>query len=153
MGLVLSTFCAAQNGLAHPHWPGPGQIFLGTRYQPIDCSPAEIDRDTAIMKHAGLNIVRMGDLSWDSFEPSQVKFEFEWFDRVMDKMQANGIRVILDIPAPVVLTGTSQNGTRHPPAERYMDNRSDPDYAREVAILADAMTRRYAHHPAVNAIA
>ena len=159
---TLIAASAAQTVPAHPNWPGPGQLFVGTCYQPIDRTPEQIDRDIAIMRHAGFNVVRMGDLSWDSFEPSQGKFEFEWFDKVMDKMQANGIRVILDIPgspAPIWLHHAypgidivSQNGTRLPPAERYMDNIGDPDYAREVRILADALMKRYAHHPAVIAI-
>jgi beta-galactosidase len=96
----------AQDAPAHPNWPGPGQLFVGTCYQPIDRTPDQIDRDIAIMRNAGFNIVRMGDLSWDSFEPSKGKFEFEWFDKIMDKMQENGIRVILDIPgspAPIWL--------------------------------------------------
>ena len=114
------------------------------------------------MKHAGFNVVRIGDLSWDSFEPAHGKFEFEWFDNVMDKMQAAGIGVILDIPgapAPIWLHRAypgvdivGQNGTRLPPAERYMDDISDPDYVREVAIMADTLTKRYAHHPAIIAI-
>jgi beta-galactosidase len=159
---MLSSACVAQHAPAHPSWPGPGQLFVGTCYQPVDRTPEQIDRDVAIMRHAGFNVVRMGDLSWDSFEPSQGKFEFEWFDKVMDKMQANGIRVILDIPgspAPIWLHRAypgvdivSQNGARLPPAERYMDDISDPDYVREVGILADALTKRYAHHPAVIAV-
>ena len=114
------------------------------------------------MKRAGFNVVRMGDLSWDSFEPSQGKFNFEWFDAIMDKMQTAGIRVILDIPgtpAPIWLHRAypgvdivAQNGPRLPPAERYMDNISDQDYVREAGILADALTKRYAHHPAVIAV-
>jgi len=106
--------------------------------------------------------VRMGDLSWDSFEPSQGRFEFEWFDRIMDKMHADGIRVILDIPglpAPIWLHRAypgidivAQNGTRLAPAERYMDNISDPNYVREVGIMAEALMKRYAHHPAVIAV-
>jgi beta-galactosidase len=70
--------------------------------------------------------------------------------------------VILDIPglpAPIWLHRaypgvdiSSQNGTRLHPAERYMDDISDPDYAREAGILADTMTKRYAHHPAVIAV-
>jgi beta-galactosidase len=157
--LAISAFSFAQDIPVHSNWPGPGQLFVGACYQPIDRTPEQIDRDIAIMQHAGFNVVRMGDLSWDSFEPSQGKFEFEWFDKVMDKMQANGIRVILDIPglpAPIWLHRAhpgidvvSQNGTRLPPAERYMDNISDPDYVREVRILADALTKHYAHHPAV----
>ncbi len=162
VGLALSAFSVAQNTPAHPNWPGPGQLFVGTCYQPIDRTPEQIDRDIAIMKHAGFNVVRMGDLSWDSFEPAQGKFEFEWFDKVMDKMQAAGIRVILDIPgspAPIwlhrVYPGVdiiSQNGTRLPPAERYMDNISDTGYVRELEIMADTLTKRYAHHPAVIAV-
>jgi beta-galactosidase len=152
----------AQDSSTHSKWPGPGQLFVGTCYQPIDRSPEQIDGDIGIMKHAGFNVVRMGDLSWDSFEPAQGKFEFEWFDNVMDKMQAAGIRVILDIPgapAPIWLHRAypgvdlvSQNGTRFPPAERYMDNISDPGYVRELGIMADALTKRYAHHPAVIAL-
>jgi beta-galactosidase len=152
----------AQDTAPHPKWPGRGQLFVGACYQPIDRTPEQIDSDIAIMKHAGFNVVRMGDLSWDSFEPSQGRFDFEWFDRIMDRMQANGIRVILDIPgspAPIWLHRrypgvdiVSQNGTRLPPAERYMDNISDPDYLRELGVMAEALTKRYAHHPAVIAI-
>jgi beta-galactosidase len=161
-GLALSGTAVAQDAPAHPNWPGRGQLFVGTCYQPIDRTPEQIDHDIAIMKHAGFNVVRMGDLSWDSFEPSQGRFEFEWFDKIMDKMQANRIRVILDIPglpAPIWLHRrypevdiVNQFGERRPPAERYMDDISDPDYAREASILADAMTKRYAHHPAVIAV-
>ncbi|MGB8030490.1 MAG: beta-galactosidase [Terracidiphilus sp.] len=158
----LGLLARAQDAPAHPKWPGPGQLFVGACYQPIDRSPEEIDRDIAIMKQAGFNVVRMGDLSWDSFEPSQGKFEFGWFDKILDKMQANRIRVILDIPgtpAPIWLHRTyrgidivNQYGNRLPPAERYMDDISDPNYVREVGILADAMTKRYANHPAIIAI-
>lgn len=159
---ILTAVSVAQDAATHPNWPGPGQLFVGTCYQPIDRSPEQIDRDIAIMHQAGFNVVRMGDLSWDSFEPSQGKFDFVWFDKIMDKMQVNGIRVILDIPgtpAPIWLHRkyagvdiVDQNGARRPPAERYMDDIGDPDYAREAGILADAMTKRYAHHPAVIAI-
>jgi len=161
--LVFSAaLSCAQQSPVHDGWPGPGQLFVGTCYQPVDRSTSQIDSDIALMQHAGFNVVRMGDLSWDSFEPAQGKFEFAWFDRIMDKMHAAGIRVILDIPglpAPIWLHRTysgvditAQNGTRLPPAERYMDNISDPDYVREVGILANALTKRYAHHPAVIAI-
>lgn len=159
---IASAPSVAEDAAAHPEWPGPKQLFVGTCYQPIDRSTEQINRDISIMKRAGFNVVRMGDLSWDSFEPSQGKFDFEWFDKIMDKMQVNGIRVILDIPgspAPIWLHRryagvdiVDQNGARRPPAERYMDDISDPDYVREAGILADAMTKRYAHHPAIIAI-
>ncbi len=159
---ILSSVCVAQGSEAHPNWPGPGQLFVGTCYQPIDRSPEEIDQDIAIMKGAGFNVVRIGDLSWDSFEPSQGKFNFGWWDAILAKMHANGIQVILDIPgtpAPIWLHRTypgvdivSESGARRPPAERYMDDISDPNYVREVKILAEAMTTHFAHNPAILAI-
>ena len=163
--MILRCACGNMLGAQKPtdtNWPGPGQLYVGACYQPIDRSPAEIDQDIAFMKGAGFNVVRIGDLSWDSFEPSQGQFSFEWFDRIMDKMQAAGIRVILDIPgspAPIWLhrayPGTdivNQSGDRVPPAERYMDDISDPGYRKEVEILAKEMMTRYAHHPAVIAV-
>src|SRR5450631_2642484 len=160
--LLSGVLLAAQTSSRHRNWPDPGELFVGSCYQPVDRTPEQIHQDIAIMKRAGFNVVRMGDLSWDSFEPSKGKFDFDWFDKIMDEMHANGIRVILDIPglpAPIWLHRAypgvdlvSQNGTRLPPAERYMDDISDPDYAREASILANAMTIRYAHHPAVIAI-
>jgi beta-galactosidase len=160
--LLLLGTAPAQNVGEHPDWPGRGQLFVGTCYQPVDRTPEEIHRDIAIMKKAGFNLVRMGDLSWDSFEPSEDHFEFAWFDKIMDEMAANGIKVILDIPglpAPLWLhhkypgvNVVTQNGVMLQAAERYMEDISDPDYRRLAVRLADTLTKRYAHHPALQAI-
>jgi beta-galactosidase len=143
-------------------WPGPGQLFVGTCYQPVDRSPEQIQRDIALMKEAGFNVVRMGDLSWDYFEPADGKFNFAEFDRIVDAMQAAGIKVIVDIPgtpAPLWLhrkyTGVNlvnAQGATVQPAERYMLDISDPDYRRHAVRLAERLTQRYGKHPAVLAI-
>jgi len=152
----------AQSAVGHPEWPGRDKLFVGTCYQPIDRSPEQIKRDIALMKTAGFNLVRMGDLSWDSFEPEEGRFTFEWFDDILNQMHAAGIRVIVDIPgqpAPIWLHKTypgvdivSQQGNTVNPAFRYWDNISDPDYRRLARRLADRMLRRYANHPAVIAV-
>ena len=143
-------------------FPGLGDMFVGACYQPIDRTPEQIVADIAIMKSAGFNVVRLGDLSWDSFEPSEGKFEFAWFDKILDQMHEAGIRVVLDIPgtpAPIWLHRkypgvdiVNQDGNRVPPAERYMDNISDPHYARLTTKLAEAMLKHFGHHPSVLAI-
>ena len=144
------------------NFPGPGQMFVGTCYQPIDRSPDQIKADIAIMKSAGFNVVRMGDLSWDSFEPADGKFTFDWFDKILYQMNQMGIRVVLDIPgspAPIWLHKkypgvdlVNQEGNRLPPAERYMDNISDPDYVRHLSKMAKALLSRYAQNPAIIAL-
>jgi beta-galactosidase len=114
------------------------------------------------MKQVGFTMVRMGDLSWDAFEPSDGQFEFAWFDRILDQMHDAGIRVILDIggsPAPIWLHHDSpsvnivdERGATLHAAERYMDNSADPVYRKRLVRFADALTRHYAQHPALAAI-
>ena len=161
--LALSVpITSAAESSPRPGWPGAGQLFVGTCYQPVDRSRAQIQRDIALMQQSGFKVVRMGDLSWDYFEPADGKFSFQTFDWIMDQMQAAGIQVILDIaglPSPLWLHHkypgvdlVTQQGTRLDPAERYMDNISDPDYKRLVRRFADTLTKRYARHPALLAI-
>lgn len=140
----------------------PDQLYVGTCYQPVDRSRDQIRSDVALMKKAGFKVVRMGDLSWDYFEPADGHFDFAAFDFVMDQMAAAGIKVILDIPgspAPLWahqaypgITIVSEAGTPLYPAERYMDDISDPDFRRLEHRLAEALTRHYAHHPALLAV-
>ncbi|HVY24440.1 MAG TPA: beta-galactosidase [Steroidobacteraceae bacterium] len=158
--LALAIYCSFAKGADAPEVSG--QLFVGTCYQPVDRTPAQIHRDIMLMKSAGFTVVRMGDLSWDYFEPAEGKFNFKPFDAVMDEMQANGIKVIMDIPglpAPQWLHHkypgvdiVNQNGVRLHAAERYMDDISDPDYKRLVHRLAETMMRHYAHHPALFAV-
>lgn len=159
---LLAAPAGAQSAAGHPGWPGKGQLFVGTCYQPVDRSPAQITSDIAVMKAAGFNMVRMGDLAWDYFEPEEGRFTFERFDDVLRQMQAAGIRVIVDIPgqpAPIWLHKrypgvdiVTQDGVRVNAASRYWDNISDPDYRRLAGRLAERMMQRYAKHPAVIAL-
>ncbi len=159
---ALPSVAQAQSPAGHPDWPGRGALFVGTCYQPIDRSPAQIVKDIALMKAAGFNMVRMGDLSWDQFEPEEGRFTFAWFDDVLRQMHEAGIRVIVDIPgqpAPIWLHKhypgvdiVNQDGVRMNAASRYWDNISDPDYRRLAGRLATQMMKRYAHHPAVIAL-
>ncbi|HXK08633.1 MAG TPA: beta-galactosidase [Vicinamibacteria bacterium] len=145
----------------HRGWIGKG-LFVGTCYQPVDRSPEEIRRDVALMRAAGFTLVRMGDLSWDSFEPSEGAFQFAWFDEILKLMNEAGIKVVLDIaglPAPTWLhhrypsaNVVDQNGVVLQPARRYMEDISDPVYREHVRRYAEALTSHYAGNPAVIAV-
>jgi beta-galactosidase len=153
---------SAKSPVARPDWPGVGQLFAGVNYQPVDRTLEQVQYDVGLMKQSGFKVVRMGDLAWDYFEPTEGKFDFKHFDAVMDIVHAAGIQVILDIPgapAPMWLHHkypgvdiVNQAGTRLAPAERYMDNTADPDYRRLATRMADTLVKRYAKHPAVLAV-
>ncbi len=138
------------------------QLYVGANYHPHDDKNVEkIKRDIQLMKEAGFNVVRMGHLAWDSYEPSEGKFDFAWFDKVMDLMNDAGIKVILDIairPAPIWLHHkypsidvVDVNGDRHYPNHRYMEDVGDPMYQKYAVRYADTLTKHYAKYPALMA--
>jgi len=66
-------------------------------YMPGD-QAARLEKDVALMKAAGLNVVRMGESTWSLWEPEDGHFEYAWMDRVVDAMGKAGIKVILGTP-------------------------------------------------------
>lgn len=57
-------------------------LFVGTNYHPHDWSKEEWILDLNRMQEAGFHFIRIGHLCWDSFEPRDGEFEFEWMDEV-----------------------------------------------------------------------
>jgi beta-galactosidase len=66
-------------------------------YMPGDKN-ARLDKDIALMKAAGLNVVRMGESTWSLWEPEDGQFDYAWMDRIVDAMSKAGIKVILGTP-------------------------------------------------------
>ena len=136
------------------------ELYVGTNYHPHDAKdPEKWIKDIQLMKEAGFKVVRMGHLAWDSYEPSDGKFDFKWFDNVMDKMSQAGIKVILDIairPAPIWLHHkypsidiVDANGDVQYPNHRYMEDIGDPMYQQYAMRYTDSLTKRYGKHPAL----
>jgi len=135
-------------------------LYVGTNYHPHDDKNIEkIKSDIQLMKAAGFTSVRMGHLAWDSYEPTEGQFDFEWFDKVMDLMNEAGIKVILDIavrPAPIwlhkkfpTIDVVDPNGHQLYANHRYMDDIGDPNYQKYALRYTDVITKRYAKHPAL----
>ena len=81
-------------------WPQPlaGQqerIWYGGDYNP-DQWPEEVwDNDVRLMKKAGVNLVSVGIFSWAKIETSEGVYDFDWLDRIIDKLGEAGIAVDL----------------------------------------------------------
>jgi beta-galactosidase len=155
--LVRSVAILAVFGFLIPGWAQ--ELYVGANYHPHDSDPETWTRDIQLMQQAGIQVVRMGHLAWDSYEPKDGQFDFAWFDQVMDKMNAAGIKVILDIavhPAPLWLHHeypsidiVDPDGNRQYPNHRYMDDVGDPHYQEHALRFADALVSHYAKHPAL----
>ena len=81
-------------------WPQPlagqqARIWYGGDYNP-DQWPEEVwDDDVRLMKRAGVNLVSVGIFSWAKIETSEGVYDFDWLDRIINKLGEAGIAVDL----------------------------------------------------------
>ncbi len=103
--ILVTAFAAAQQPAVGSAGKGPDLDFptvlygaaYYNEYMPGDQN-ARLDKDIALMKAAGLNVVRMGESTWSLWEPEDGRFEYAWMDHIVDAMGKAGIKVILGTP-------------------------------------------------------
>lgn len=145
-------------------WPQPlaGQqerIWYGGDYNP-DQWPEEVwDDDVRLMKKAGVNLVSVGIFSWAKIETSEGVYDFDWLDRIIDKLGEAGIAVDLASATasppmwltqahPEVLWKDYRGGVCQPGARQHW--RPTSPVFREYALkLCRAMAEHYKGNPYV----
>ena len=137
------------------------KIFHGCDYNPeqwLD-SPEILEKDIEMMKQAHCNIMSVGIFSWAMLEPEEGRYNFEWLDKILDKLNENGIKVFLATPSGARPTWMSK---KYPEVLRVWENRvralhggrhnhcsSSPVYRQKVHDIDLKLAQRYANHPAV----
>jgi beta-galactosidase GanA len=77
---------------------GEKKLYFGAAYYPEVWAKSEIEKDIVRMKKLKMNVMRMGEFSWSKMEPAEGKYDFGWLHKIIDKLHANGIDVILGTP-------------------------------------------------------
>jgi len=80
---------------AQPEFP---TILYGAAYYHEYMPYERLDKDVALIKAAGFNVVRLGESTWSLWEPEDGRFEYAWMDRVVEAMGKAGIKVIMGTP-------------------------------------------------------
>ena len=73
-------------------------ILYGAAYYHEYMPYERLDKDVALMKAAGFNVVRLGESTWSLWEPEDGRFDYAWMDRVVDAMGKAGIKVVMGTP-------------------------------------------------------
>src|ERR1700739_1013370 len=117
--LLLAGASVAQQ--THNEAPTPAQqtlefptVLYGAayynEYMPGD-QDARLTKDIAMMKAAGLNVVRMGESTWSLWEPEDGRFEYAWMDRIVGAVGKAGVKAILGAPTSA---GPAWRAYQHP---------------------------------------
>lgn len=136
-------------------------IIHGADYNPDQWlrTPEIIEEDMRLMNLAHMNSATVGIFAWTMLEPEEGVFNFEWLDGIMDKLAANGKKIILATPSgarpawlaqkyPEVLR-VEESGIRNEYGVRHNHCLTSPIYREKVSIINRKLVKRYKDHPAL----
>ena len=117
------------------------------------------DQDMELMKLANCNEMSVGIFSWSMLEPREGEFDFTFLDEIIEKIHANGGKVILATPSgarphwmadkyPEVLR-VNAYGQRYGFGARHNHCFTSPIYRKKVHTINTLLAQRYGNHPAV----
>jgi len=109
-------------------------------YLPVD----RIETDMEMMKKAGMNVIRIAESTWSTWEPQEGSFDFTHLHRMLSCSQKHGIHVIVGTPTyavptwlarkyPDILTETHEGSGRY--GHRQNMDIAHPEYLRHAGIM------------------
>lgn len=73
-------------------------MFLGVDYYPEQWGPSLMEADLDRIAELGCNVIRIGEFAWRLMEPEEGRYDFSFFDRVIEKAGERGLDVIFGTP-------------------------------------------------------
>ncbi|MCI0512968.1 beta-galactosidase [candidate division KSB1 bacterium] len=135
------------------------KLYHSAAYYPELWPLTQIDADLAEMKAVGLNAVRIGEFAWSRLEPEEGRYDFDWLQLVLDKLQAVPMHAILCTPTPTppawltekypeMLFVNRQGRTMIHGARRHYCYNS-PIYRAYAGKITEQLAQRFGKHPAL----
>lgn len=80
------------------------KLLFGVAYYDEYMPYERLEKDVAMMKDAGINVVRIAESTWSTVEPQDNVFDFSHIDRVLNAMHKGNIKVIIGTPTYAIPT-------------------------------------------------
>lgn len=73
-------------------------MYFGVDYYPEHWPLEWMDADIDRIVRLGANVVRIGEFAWHLIEPVEGSYDFSYFDHVISKLKAKGLKIIFGTP-------------------------------------------------------
>lgn len=73
-------------------------------YMPFD----RLEKDMEMMEKAGMNVIRIAESTWSTWEPEEGRFDFTHLHRMLDAAAAHGLSVIVGTPTYAIPSWLAQ---------------------------------------------
>lgn len=137
----------------------PSSLLFGGDYSPEQWPEALWADDVALMREAGVNTVTLGVFSWGLLEVDDDRWDWGWFDRIIDLLSEAAIGIDLATPTasppiwlhrdhPDILP-MDRRGLRYHQGGRLQWCPSHPVWRRYASRVVERLGERYGDHPSV----
>ncbi|MGD7043118.1 beta-galactosidase [Jeotgalibacillus proteolyticus] len=134
-------------------------MYVGVDYYPEHWPEEMLEKDLDGIKELGANMIRIGEFAWHLMEPEEGRFDFSFFDKVIEEAKKRELSVMFGTPTatfpawlaakhPSILSQNEYGQVRAFGGRRqYCFN--SPDYNKYAAKITEEVVKHYADEPAV----
>jgi beta-galactosidase len=108
-------------------------------YMPYD----RIEQDMAMMKKAGMNVIRIAESTWSTLEPQEGVYDFRHLDRMLATSARYGIQVIIGTPTYAIPTWLAK---KSPDVLAFTKNGQEIYGHRQNMDITNPVYRKYAEN-------
>ena len=132
-----------------------GHLLHGGDYNPDQwlAYPEVFEEDVQLMKEAGINCVTLGIFAWASLEPEEGRYELDWLDHIISRLEEEGISVILATPSGAMPHWLTQkypevmqvqaDGHRNLPGKRHNFCYTSPVMREKITAIDRKLSERF----------
>jgi len=134
-------------------------MILGVDYYPEHWPAEMLEEDIKRIVSLGANTVRIGEFAWHLMAPKPGQFDFSFFDHIIERLKANGLKVIFGTPTatfpawlakkyPLILS-VDENGLRRTFGGRRLYCYNSPEYRHATETIVTALLSHYQNEAAI----
>jgi len=134
-----------------------GKLYHGTAWYPELWDEAVIAHDIEKMKEAGINVVRIGEFTWSTMEPTEGAIDVSLFANVIARLHADDIDTVMCTPTatpPIWLTHrhperlhVDERGTEMGHGSRQHICTNHPEFRKRAAMITEAIASKLGQLP------
>lgn len=134
-------------------------MILGVDYYPEHWPIEMLEEDIERIADLGANTVRIGEFAWHMMEPEEEKYDFSFFDKVIDALKKKNLNVIFGTPTATFPAWISKKypdviamnafGERHAFGGRRLYCYNAPAYIQLTEKIVTRLLEHYKNEPAI----
>ena len=136
-------------------------MFLGVDYYPEQWDPSLLEEDLDNIRELGCNAIRIAEFGWHLMEKTEGRFDFSFFDHVIERAKARGLSIVMGTPTATIpawlakkhpdILSAFEDGSKRSFGGRHVYCFNSPEMYRYSERIIRAMAEHYQDEKAIAA--